>query len=185
MRILLLVVGMVMFSCSLSAQSIFKGLEHGMSKDEAVSEFRSNKSDYINIEIGNGFAYRIYQQNFEYTKDGLVSILLTPKGSALGMGYYEAVNWLDYSKTFFDKLNYLEFFVPEYWNAPLNFRSKYGLLLYNPDKTIMVQMYPKNYKIGSTTSYMVMLQIYNYDQFMEWYNAEKDVQQEIKEKSGF
>jgi hypothetical protein len=183
MRILLLVV--IMLSCSLSAQSIFKGLEHGMSKDEAVSEFRANKSDYINIEIGNGFAYRIYQQNFEYTNDGLVSVLLTPKGSAMGQGYYEAVDWLDYSKTFFDKLDYREFFVPEYWNAPLNFRSKYGLLMYNSEKTVMLQLFPIHYTIGNSKSYLVKLQLYNYDQFMEWYNAEKDVQREITEKSGF
>jgi len=181
----LLFIGGVLLCTSLSAQSIFKGLETGMSKKEAKAEFRANKDDYINIEIGNGFAYRIYQQNFGYVNDGLVSILLTPKGFTMGQGYSEAVSYLDFSNTFFQNLDYKEFFRPEYWNAPQSFSSKYGLLLYNPEKTIMVQMYPTKYKAGSTTAFLVKLHIYNYNQFMEWYDKEHEAQEEIAEKSGF
>ena len=181
----LLFIGGVLLCTSLSAQSIFKGLETGMSQKEAKAEFRANRDDYINIEIGNGFAYRIYQQNFQYVNDGLVAMLLTPKGSALGQGYDEAASYLDFSDAFFQKLNYEEFFRPEYWNAPQSFSSKYGLLLSNPDKTIMVQMYPTKYKSGRITSYLVKLHLYNYDQFMEWYDKEHEAQEEIAEKSGF
>jgi len=181
----LLCVAMLLMATTTFSQAIFKGLEAGMSKDEAVKEFRQNRDEYINIEVGNGFAYRIYQQNFEFTDNKLDVILLSPKGSAMGQGYYEAVDWLDYTKTFFDKLNYREFYVPEYWNAPLNLRSKYGLLMHNPEKTVMLQLYPVNYNVGNSRSYLVKLQLYNYDQFMGWYEAEKEVQDVIAEKSGF
>ena len=180
-----LCIALLLIGASVYSQAIFKGLEAGMTKKEALKEFRQNKDEYTTIEVGNGFAYRIYQQNFEYHDNKLIAVLLTPKGSAMGQSYYEAVNWLDYSKTFFDKLNYREFYVPEYWNAPLNFRSKYGLLMHNPEKSVMLQLFPISYTIGNSKSYLVKLQLFNYEQFMNLYEAEKEVQEDIAEKSGF
>ena len=48
------------------SKSIFKGLEYGMTKSEAKKEFKKNKKDYTTVDIGNGFLFRIYQQNFLY-----------------------------------------------------------------------------------------------------------------------
>lgn len=167
------------------AQPIFKGLESGMTKKEAQQEFRENKDDYTSIDVGNGFEYRIYQQNFQYQDNELVGILLTPKGSAMGQNYNEAVSFLEYSKSFFDSLNYSEFFVPEFWNAPVNFGAKYGLLMHNPEKTVMLQLYPTSYMVGNTRSYLVKLHLYKYDQFLEWYETEKAKQEDLADKSGF
>ncbi|MFC6858260.1 hypothetical protein [Zunongwangia atlantica] len=172
----------IAFVALANGQAIFKGLEYGMSPESAKKEFRANKDDYKSVDLGNGFLYRIYQQNFQFKDEKLVKVLMTPKGAALGQNYDSAKSYLEYSRAFFEDLNYEVFFEPEYWNGPQNFGSKYGLLLMNPDKTTMVQMYPVKLQ-GNT--FIVNLEIYNYDQFMEWYKAEDDRMTEKAENSGF
>lgn len=163
------------------SQEIYKGFEYGMTKDEAKSEFRENKDEYKTIDLGNGFVYRIYHQNFTFENGELVGITLTPKGSALGQSYESVVGYLEYSRAFFEKLNYTTFFEPEYWNGPENFSSKYGLLMVNPEKSKMVQIYPVN----AGGSLITRMDIYNYNHFMNWYEEEKKRMEEKAENSGF
>ena len=42
-----------LFALNGYGQAIFKGLNFGMSKSEAKKEFKSNKSIYTNIDIGD------------------------------------------------------------------------------------------------------------------------------------
>lgn len=182
MRNLILLAAFQFLSLSVSSQSIYKGLEFGMSKKEAAKEFKENKDTYINIDLGNNFLYRIYRQNFKYSSEGLVGVLLSPKGSALGQSYDHAVSYLEYTRSFFEDLGYEILSEPEYWNAPLSFNSKYGLLMVNPDETTIIQLYPVSY---GSSNYLVNLEIYNYPQFMEWYDAAQKIQEEKAMKSGF
>ncbi len=173
----------------LNAQSsIYKGLLYGMNSKEAKSEFKLNKNDYKGIEIGNNFTYNIYSQNFTYDHDKLVSILLTPTGSTFGQSYDDAVNYLTYTKTFLGDLGYEVFIEPEWWSSPQTFNStnsKYGLVAFNKDKTIIIQLYSMSYILYGTTKYLVKLHIYKYDWWMNAYNKENDKQSTIKNKSGF
>ena len=84
----------LIISSSCLSQSIYKGLNYGMSQSEAKKEFKQNKTDYTTIDIGNGFLYRIYRQNFIYDNGKLVGVVLNPKGSALGMSYDLTRNYL-------------------------------------------------------------------------------------------
>lgn len=163
------------------SQEIYKGFDFGMSKTEAKNEFRDNKEEYKTIDLGNGFIYRIYHQNFTYSNDQLAGITLTPKGAAMGQSYESVVSYLEYTRAFFEKLDYSTFFEPEYWNGPHKFSSKYGLLMIDPDKNKVVQIYPV--KAGGV--FNTRLDIYNHDQFMEWYEEENDRVEEKAENSGF
>lgn len=167
------------------SQTIFKGFETGMTEDQAIEEFKKNKDDYKAIEIGNGFVYRTYREHLRFDDNGLYCVILQPKGIGLGMGYDQAQKFLEHTKYFFDQLDYEEFFVPEYWNAPLNFKSKYGVLLSNPEKTVMVHFYPTHWDVYGSTAYLVKLEVFNYDYFMSRYNQENEKQEKIRENSGF
>jgi hypothetical protein len=156
-----------------------------MSQGEAKSEFKKNKELYDSVDFGNGFVWRTYTQNFIFQNDSLVVVLMTPKGSALGLSNDGVASYLEFSRTFFQDKGYQVFFEPEYWQYPLNFRSKYGLLLYNPDKTIMVHLYPLTYKVGYNTSFTACLKIMNYPWFLKtWEAGNKELQQK-SENSGF
>ena len=171
---------------SAHSQTLFKGLEYGMTKSEAKSEFRKNKEDYNDIDVGNGFKYRLYHQNFEYwEEDKLTAITFSPKGGAMGISYDNAVGYLNYSKSFFEALGYTVFFEPNYWNAPLNFKSKYGLLMESQDKTKMVQLFPTVTKAYGSNIYNVVLKLYEYDVYMKTWNQEHEVNQDKIENSGF
>ena len=168
--------------------SIYKGLLYGMTQNEAKTEFKTNKIEYKGIDLGNNFTYNIYSQNFTYDNGKLVSLLLTPSGSTFGQSYNDVVNYLTYSKTFFDGLGYEIFLEPTWWKAPQMFNStnsKYGLVLINKDKTTVVQLYPITYDLSGTTKYLVKLHIYNYDWWMNVYNKEIEKQSSIKKESGF
>lgn len=185
MKYFLLYAGVVLLCNSAIAQSIFKGLEYGMTQDEAVSAFRADRDQYTTVNIGNNFKYRIYQQNFIYQNRKLIGVNFRPKGAALGQSYEDAVSYLEHTRQFFEDLNYELFFEPEYWNAPQNFNSKYGLLMVNPEKTVIAQVYPTKTTAYNSTSYLVMMDLYNYENFLKLYENEKLKQNEIKEKSGF
>lgn len=166
-------------------QSIYKGLEYGMSETDAKKEFKQNKSTYISVDTGNGFLYRIYQQNFIYDKNKLVGLLMTPKGAALGQSYDNCKSYLIHTRNFFESLGYETFIDNEWWNAPLNYTksgSKWGLVLNKKDKSTIVQMYPIEI---SNNSYLVNLRIWHYDTWMDLYNKENEKQNLKVDNSGF
>ena len=169
-------------------QSIYKGLEYGMSKSEASKEFKKNKESYTTVDIGNNFLYRIYKQNFVFDNNKLVALLLTPKGSAFGQSYDSARNYLIHTRKFFEKLNYETFLDNEWWDSPLNYidsESKWGLILNKKDKSTIVQMYPISYELSGKKSFLVKLMIWNYDTWMGYYKKDREIQKEKANNSGF
>jgi hypothetical protein len=180
-----LLLSVLFFTSSAFSQTIFKGLEFGMTRDEAVDAFRADRDEYTTVDIGNNFKYRIYQQNFIYEDGKLTGVNFRPKGSAFGQSYDEATSYLEHTRQFFENLDYEVFFEPEYWNAPQSFKSKYGLLMVNPEKTVMAQVYPTKTTAYNNTTYLVLIDLYNYDDFLKTYKNEEEKQQKIRESSGF
>ena len=173
----ILITFLMLFAVNSYSQSIYKGLEYGMSKVEAKKEFKKNKDTYISVDLGNGFLYRIYQQNFIYDNDKLVGILFNPKGAGLGQTYDSAKSYLIHTRNFFESLGYETFIDNQWWNAPLNYvksGSKWGLVLNKKDKSIIVQMFP----VAMGNSYLVNLRIWHYDTWMGYYDESNSIDQE-------
>ena len=184
MKKLLFVVLLIPFFSLGQSKSIFKGLKYGMTKSEAKKEFKKNKKDYTTVDIGNGFLYRIYQQNFLYDNEKLVGVTLNPKGSALGMQYDLTKNYLTATRTFFESLNYQTFIDNKWYNAPVNYlksASKWGLVLNKEDKSTIIQMYP----MALGDNYFVQLIIWEYDTWMGYYDKENKRQSVKAKTSGF
>ena len=182
-KITLLICFGLLYSLTYS-QSIYKGLKKGMTKDQAKQEYRSNKSQYKKIDLGNGFLYRTYRRNFEYDGGELVGVLLTPKGSAFGQSYSSAKNHLIHTRNFFENLGYETFIDNKWWNAPHNYvrsDSKYGLVLRHKEKDKIIQMYP----IELQSNYLVKLMVWHYDTWMGYYNKNNKVNKEKVKDSGF
>ena len=167
----------LIFISNCFSQSVYMGLEFGMSKSEAKKEFKKNKDDYKTIDIGNGVLYRINRHNFIYKNTKLVAVALHPKGSALGMPYDLTRNYLTMTRSFFESLNYQTLIENKWYNAPIKYlksSSKWGLVLNKEDKNTIVQMYPMS--MGSDSgSYLVKLIIWEYNTWMEFYDADAEV----------
>jgi len=169
-RIYLSLILLFGFLCQINAQTIFKGLEAGMTESQAKNEFKDNKDSYIDIQVGNGFDYRIYRQNFIFSSEKLFGVVFSPKGAAMGQTYDNCVSYLNYSRGFLEKLGFSVFLEPEYWNAPMNFNSRYGLLMVNEDETVVAQLYPTNYDLYGRKHFLVKLELYNYEMYMDIYD---------------
>lgn len=165
-----------------SSQPIYKGLTYGMSKGEAKKEYKTNKALYDNVDLGNGFVWRLYTQNFIFDGSKLSGVLFSPKGAAMGLSHKNTILYLEFTRAFFENKGYTLFFEPDYWQYPQNFISKYGLILVHPNKTNVVQMYPVN--IGSGT-YTAALQVLNFDWFITyWDKGHKEIE-EKQQNAGF
>lgn len=173
------------FSVNVYSQPIYLGLNYGMSKKEAKNEFKANNDLYSNVDIGNGFAWMAYQQNFIYGNEGLVGVLFSPKGGALGLSHQNTISYLEFTRAFFEKLGYTLFFEPDYWQYPENFNSKYGLILVNPDKTVVVQMYPFKQAVLTPVTYTAYLKVLNYVWFMDEFEKENRALEMKQQSTGF
>jgi len=183
-----LIIIVLFVSLNLYSQSIYKGLEYGMTESEAKREFKSNKDTYKTVDLGNNFLYRIYKQNFVYDNDKLVGVLISPKGSALGQTYNSAESYLIHTRVFFEDLGYETFIDNEWWNAPHNYvnsNSKWGLVLNKPDNSIIVQLYPTIIGGPGSNTFLVKLMIWDYNTWVGWYNQQEAKQRENVEDSGF
>lgn len=167
------------------SQTVFKGLNYHMRPGEAKNEFKKNKLEYDNVDFGNGFVWRIYQQNFMYDEIGLVGVLFSPKGAALGLSHDGATSYLEFSRAFFENKGYTVFFEPDYWQYPINFKAKYGLLMHDAEKKIVVQLYPYKGYSGTNWFYSAYMKVMNYDWFMNDFNNQTKILQEKSNNSGF
>lgn len=182
-RIIILLVFLI--SLTANGQAIFKGLNYGMSKSEAKKEFKNNKDSYTNIDIGGGFVYRIYSQNFIYDNKKLVGIVFNPKGSMMGLGYEECKNWLIKTRSFFEGLGFETYIENKWWNAPMNYISSgsmWGLVMNKGDKTTMMQMFPQEITKGS---YNASLRLWHHDTFVGYVESNRKKQKEKSDDSGF
>jgi len=184
----LLLLFVVLFVHNVHSQTIFKGLEYGMTKAEAKAEFKKNKADYTSIDIGNNFFYKTNKASQLFENDKLVGIWFVPKGYTFGMGYDNCKLYLEYTRTFFEDLGYEVFLEEKWWNAPLNYEksgSKWGLVLNKPDKSVLVEMFPVAVKTGNTTGYYLNLKLWNYDTWVKNFESERGKQSSKIAESGF
>ena len=167
------------------SQSLFKGLNLGMTKKDAKKEYKDNKSEYDNVDIGNGWVWKTTTANFFYDNNGLEGILFYQKGTLLsGMSYDNTVNCLNMTKQFFENLGYEEFYKNQWWNAPMNFSSAYGLILVSSDKAKIAHIYPTK-DAGGNNNPTAGLILYDYKIFMDSYNKRKEAINKKQEDSGF
>jgi len=184
MKIILIALFIVFFNTSFS-QDIYRGLKYGMSKSEANNEYKTHNDLYDNIDLGHGFVWRTYSKNFIFINGGLVAVNLVPKGAAFGLGYDRTTSYLEFTAAFFEAKGYKEFFRPDYWQYPLNFKARYGLLLAAPDSSIMVQMYPIIVNLGNSKTSSPIVKVMNYRWFINSYNTDHAILDEKSKNSGF
>ena len=165
--------------------SLFKGLNLGMSKKEAKAEYKANKSQYDNIDIGNGWVWRTSINNFYIGKNGLEGIYFYQKGSLLsGLGYDNTVACLHMTKYFFENLGYEVFYENTYWNAPVNFSYSFGLIMVSSDKSKIAHIFPTK-DAGGNNNHTPGLILYEYNIFMESYNKRQENIDSKQKESGF
>ncbi|QZT38690.1 hypothetical protein K5X82_07270 [Halosquirtibacter xylanolyticus] len=182
LTVLLLVVFCSYFSYS---QSLYKGFEYNMSKKAAYKEFKLHKSDYTNIQLGNGVNWRMYKQNLHIYNNLLKGIILVPKGSAFGLSSSSGEVYLNNTFKFLVNKGYKVWFQPDNWNIPILFdqHSKYGTVLIHPDKTTSVELRPKF--LPATNNYTVMLVINNYENFISGVDTEFENAKKKQDNTGF
>ena len=165
------------------AQSIFKGLEYGMTKKEAKAEWKANKNEYIHgIDLGNGFSYRTVKGYFQYKDDSLYAVLFDQTGH---YRFDIAFDYLIATRAYYQGLGYDLFHEPDYWpseweeseygSLTIDYKANYGLLMSDPGKKLMVQIYVADkgsYAAGVKYSmYITRVIIYIYDDFMQMWES--------------
>ena len=183
----LLIFTALMFTTNSFGQeiSLFKGLNLGMSKKEAKAEYKANKSEYDNIDIGNGWVWKTTVQNFFIGNNGLEGIYFYQKGTLLsGMGYENTVNCLNMTKQFFENIGYTEFYKNKWWNAPLNFSNSFGLIMVSSDKRKIAHLFPTK-DAGGNNNHTAGLILYDHNIFMESYNKREENIESKQKDAGF
>lgn len=152
--------------------------------NEAKKELKKNKSDYSDISFGNGVKWRIFKQNFTVINEQLHGLMLVPKGALFGLDHESAKVYLQNSKLFFESKDYEVFWEPDNWNIPVFFEAtnKYGLLMNDAEKTIMIELRPVEISAGS---YTVNLGVSNYDAFLKYMQAKEKAIKKVQDKTGF
>jgi hypothetical protein len=158
----LLILGLMFgLTIKLNAQTkLYKGIYDGMNHKSAINEFKENKDDYSEVNLGNGFIYTINRMGgiVANEKNEVKTITMWPKGSALTpVGYQLTINYLNHSRSFFIKQGYSVMLENPNWNLPMRFNDAgyvYGLVLLSPEKDRVVHLFPtKQLVLGSTTEY--------------------------------
>lgn len=164
--------------------SLYKGLLYDMPKKDAIKEFRSNKNLYNEISFGNGIVWSINKQNFTIRNDKLKALMLTPKSAIFGLSHDNAQVYLKNSFDFFNSKGYNIIIEPDYWDSPILYSSnnKFGLIMSNPDKTIVIEL--RSVRI-TANSYTVNLGISNYQAYMNYLDNLEDVEIKQQNKTGF
>jgi hypothetical protein len=133
---------------SYSQISLYKEINDGMDKSTALSIYKKNKTEYKEINLGNGFVYTINRMGGIGVdeNDKVRTITMWPKGTALsGLGWQGTVNYLNHTRSFFEQKGYEILLENPYWNAPLNFNASgyvYGLVMVNSDGDKVVHIFP-------------------------------------------
>lgn len=183
---LLVILTFLIWGLPINGQSLFKGLKLGMTKKEARKEYKANKDDYTNVDIGKGWIYTTTIPNMYFDNNkGLVRIYFYPKGALLsGIGHQNTMNGLEMTKQFFENIGYEVFYKNENWKYPLNFANNYALLMTDSEKTKVVHLFP-THPPGNPKEHTIGLILIEHDLFMEAYNKGKEELKKKQKKSGF
>lgn len=164
----------------------FKGLYYGMTKKEARKEFRKNKKEYTNIDIGNGWVYAtdVYNLIVSQSKGLRGAQFFIKNSKTIGLGYKNASNALIMTRNFFEEIGYTVFLENRYWKYPINFSAPYGLVLVDKDRTKIAHIFPAPVP-NEPYRYSAGLIMYEYDSFMAEYNYRNKVIENKQENAGF
>ncbi len=183
---LALILGNLVITQAQERPSLFKGLLLGMNKKEVKAEYKANKEIYSKIDIGNGWVYRTDIRNMYIDpKIGLKGIYFFLAGTKLsGVGYQNTRNALEMTRNFFENIGYTVFYENKFWNLPLNFTAKYGLIMIDENKTKIAHLFPTNAP-GYPKTHTPGLILYEYKIFMESYNEMLETVKNKQKNSGF
>ncbi|SDT15685.1 hypothetical protein SAMN05192545_2897 [Maribacter dokdonensis] len=188
MRILLSIVLLffISFGFAQSGTPLYKGLMYKMKISDAKKEYRKNKEDYKVISLGNGVDWYMYPLNFSANADNQLVGLTLNSGSLYGNEPETVAAYLSQSFEFFIDKNYTIVHEPDYWDNPLLFdaTNKYGLLMHDPDKTIMVSMRAVRHNT-EVYNFVPVLAISNYEAFINYMSSESEKVNQIRGKTGF
>ena len=181
-----LIIGDIVTMQAQERPSLFKGLLLGMTKKEVKAEYKANKEIYTDIDIGNGWVYKTDIPNMYIDKEiGLKGIYFFLDGTKLsGVGYQNTRNALEMTRNFFENIEYTVFYENKYWNLPLNYTAKYGLIMVDKDKTKIAHLFP-TCAPGSPDSHTPGLILYEYKIFMDSYNNMLETIKNKQNNSGF
>ena len=181
-----LILGSIVTMQAQERPSLFKGLLLGMTKKEVKAEYNVNKEIYTNIDIGNGWVYKTDIPNMYIDKEiGLKGIYFFLAGTKLsGVGYQNTRNALEMTRQFFENIGYTVFYENKYWNLPLNYTAKYGLIMVDKDKTKIAHLFPTSAP-GSPDTHTPGLILYEYEIFMVSYNKMLEIIKNKQKDSGF
>lgn len=157
-----------------------------MPLSEAKKEFKKNKEEYKTISFGNNVNWKMYPMNFAVNQfNELVGINLN-SGSMFGDSPEDTDLFIRQSRNFFEEKGYTVVHEPEYWHSAVLFseNNKYGLLLHNPEKTIMVSLRPLPHPTESLR-YVPVMGISNYQAFVDYMDADDANVKAAREKTGF
>ena len=165
---------------------LYKGLLYKMAINDAKKEFKKDKEEYTNISFGDGVSWRMYTQNFHSFDNKLTALILTPKGYPFGMDHELAEVNLIKSKEFFISKGYSVFGEPKNWDIPVLFspHNKSGLLLFDPNKTIFVEL--RSVLLSELDlTYVVNLVINNYDNYLNYLESQEQIKKSEQDNTGF
>jgi hypothetical protein len=184
-RLVLILVSLFFLSFSQEEElTLYKGLYYGMPIKNAKKEHKKNKSEYINIDLGDGIIWELRRNGLVDLKGKLTMLVMQPKGFTFGMSNEEGEIYLKKTRLFFEDNGYSLISEPEYWDSPILFSpyNKMGLLLGNEDKGLMIELRPVTI---TGASYAVNMGVYNLEDYKKALEAEKTAKKDIKKKSGF
>ena len=176
------------FSSQLSqAQSIFKGLTYGMSREEAKAEYKANKSDYKGVKIDPYLSYNMFVKNMGFNENEQLSmVFFSPWYNGGPIPTDKATHCLNTTMEFFASLGYEIFYEGENWNYPEIYNGDLGLVMKNSDGTTMILMYPDPYKKpDGEIQQSIRLEVWNHTEFMRIWDLQQAQKEKLKQESGF
>lgn len=185
-NLFLLIITLFAFNGLTQEPPLYKNLVYLMPIKAAKKEFKKNKDDYKTISLGNGVDWKMFSTNFVTNSSGnLVGIVLND-GSMFGINADNAALYITQTRTFFEDKGYTVIHEPEYWYAPtlVSPTEKYGLLLHDADKNIMVSLRVQPHPT-ERFSYSPVLGISNYKAFVSYMEANKAAIKKARDKTGF
>lgn len=186
MRSILLIIFLYPIILFSQEPPLYKGLIYKMPINDAKKEFRKNKDEYKTISLGNGVDWKMYAMNFAVNQNNELVGLNLNSGSMFGDSPETTDLFIRQTRNFFEELGYTVVYEPEYWDTAVLFseQNKYGLLLHNPEKTIMVSLRPVPHPT-ERLNYVPVMGISNFQAFVDYMEADDAAVKKAREKTGF
>ena len=150
---------------------IYKGFYEGMSKKKTLSEYEKNFSKYTSIVFNEGPRWEVSTEGFSYNEYNLLyGIDLTPMRENNDLSSYDFTRrCLVLAKEFIENEGFEVFYEPDYWNAPEEFNSFWGLIMINEKKKLAAHFFPSKSNILTKGKpiYKAHLRMISYEPFIK------------------